>query len=731
MINDLDDTLARLLTSGLPDRLAAQTRISFAAPDAQFPPQSVTLPAIDLFLYEISENTGMRSNEFQVERRPGARATVTFAPRRYDFSYLITAWPSTTITDPWKDEHRLLGEVMLVLLKHATLPAPGDGTARELPAARPRPAAGPVLAGDGRQAQGGAELHGDPGGRARARGPAAGGRQAHRPRADAREDRSFRRMRAMPDLSRARPRPARTNLLRAASFALLLPGAGHAAALEVLAGRQTAPGDVEVTVRVDAQASAPQPGNWVLRLDGPVDIEASRLRVLPADPPPAWLVLCLDRSGSLSDAAVEEIRQALAASLQRDAQGTMPYQIALISFATDIRQVPRFSNHYPDIEAALGGFAREHDPHGLTRLYDATLAALANLRGRVGGKRLILVSDGKDEGSLQGVERLKRDARADDDAIPIDTVAYGTQSPSFGGSLSELAGITRGRSDAAADPHDLGTTLRHLLNDVSGAPTSYLLSFHYPAVAGRNSAVSEIVYAPAGGAPVAGALAAPVAAATGPGKEAGGAGEGPTYFEWFEHLVKFFGELPPLVKAISGLLAALTAFLAARKTVQIIVEQAPRFRRWLVIHIHHQAPPTSNQETVVPPPPPSSSPVRNATMINVHAWPDPAHDRPAAILRGVEGTARGHTLKVTKPVFTIGAGDDNDLVLVGDEWASAHHARLRVQSGSLYVEDLGSTNGSFHNQTKFRNETKGLAPGDMLRFGHSSFQVLDASRQPA
>lgn len=128
---------------------------------------------------------------------------------------------------------------------------------------------------------------------------------------------------------------------------------------------------------------------------------------------------------------------------------------------------------------------------------------------------------------------------------------------------------------------------------------------------------------------------------------------------------------------------------------------------------------------------PDSSSSRRATMVNGYAWPDPGPDRPAAMLRGVEGTARGRTLKVNKPVFTIGAGDDNDLVLLGDEWASAHHARLRVQSGSLYVEDLGSTNGSFHNQTKFQGETKGLAPGDTVRFGHSSFQVLDALGQPA
>jgi hypothetical protein len=42
---------------------------------------------------------------------------------RVDCSYLITAWPSTTAPNPAQDEHRLLGEVMKVLLRHRHLPA--------------------------------------------------------------------------------------------------------------------------------------------------------------------------------------------------------------------------------------------------------------------------------------------------------------------------------------------------------------------------------------------------------------------------------------------------------------------------------------------------------------------------------------------------------------------------------------------------------------------------------
>jgi hypothetical protein len=122
MINDLDKTLSVLLKQGLSPELAEQVQISFATPDDQFPPQSVTLPAIDLFLYDVRENLELRSNEVFIDRRSDGTATQTRAPVRVDFSYLITAWSSDSVPDPAEDEHRLLGEVMRVLLRHRTLP---------------------------------------------------------------------------------------------------------------------------------------------------------------------------------------------------------------------------------------------------------------------------------------------------------------------------------------------------------------------------------------------------------------------------------------------------------------------------------------------------------------------------------------------------------------------------------------------------------------------------------
>jgi len=70
MLHDLDRTLEVLLKRELPPPLVEQVTISFATPDSEFPPPSVTLPAVDLFLYDLRENWELRSNEWAIERTP-------------------------------------------------------------------------------------------------------------------------------------------------------------------------------------------------------------------------------------------------------------------------------------------------------------------------------------------------------------------------------------------------------------------------------------------------------------------------------------------------------------------------------------------------------------------------------------------------------------------------------------------------------------------------------------
>jgi hypothetical protein len=118
MFDDLDDSLAALVRAEL---ALPGVDISFLGPDDQFPPSSVRLPALSFFLYDIREQTDLRANDWTVAENGGEFGR-TRAPARVACSYLITAWPSEATPDPAQDEHRLLGEVLRVLLRHHHIP---------------------------------------------------------------------------------------------------------------------------------------------------------------------------------------------------------------------------------------------------------------------------------------------------------------------------------------------------------------------------------------------------------------------------------------------------------------------------------------------------------------------------------------------------------------------------------------------------------------------------------
>lgn len=70
----------------------------------------------------------------------------------------------------------------------------------------------------------------------------------------------------------------------------------------------------------------------------------------------------------------------------------------------------------------------------------------------------------------------------------------------------------------------------------------------------------------------------------------------------------------------------------------------------------------------------------------------------------------------------IGRGPGNDVTLA-DEEVSRHHARVWIQGGQVYIQDLGSTNGTFVNEVKIGGPQV-LWPGDRVRIGHTTLQLM-------
>ncbi len=70
---------------------------------------------------------------------------------------------------------------------------------------------------------------------------------------------------------------------------------------------------------------------------------------------------------------------------------------------------------------------------------------------------------------------------------------------------------------------------------------------------------------------------------------------------------------------------------------------------------------------------------------------------------------------------SIGRSSASDIVLKSDDYASGRHARLTRHGGLLYVEDMGSTNGTFVNGRKTVGATP-LRHGDTVRIGSTTFR---------
>jgi pSer/pThr/pTyr-binding forkhead associated (FHA) protein len=103
----------------------------------------------------------------------------------------------------------------------------------------------------------------------------------------------------------------------------------------------------------------------------------------------------------------------------------------------------------------------------------------------------------------------------------------------------------------------------------------------------------------------------------------------------------------------------------------------------------------------------------------------PTENRPArgalSQLVVTEGSLAGTRVALAgKPIF-IGRANDSTLVLT-DDYASTRHARISVTNGVWYLEDLGSTNGTYIGQSKVTGPVP-LEAGVVIRIGKTAMEL--------
>jgi FHA domain len=95
---------------------------------------------------------------------------------------------------------------------------------------------------------------------------------------------------------------------------------------------------------------------------------------------------------------------------------------------------------------------------------------------------------------------------------------------------------------------------------------------------------------------------------------------------------------------------------------------------------------------------------------------------PVTVMVHADGTAKPRAMYLAANTV-VGRGAECDLRL-DDTFVSQEHARIFAKDGSWYVEDLGSTNGTFVNEQRLAAPAM-LTTGDRVRVGTT---VLELAR---
>ena len=81
----------------------------------------------------------------------------------------------------------------------------------------------------------------------------------------------------------------------------------------------------------------------------------------------------------------------------------------------------------------------------------------------------------------------------------------------------------------------------------------------------------------------------------------------------------------------------------------------------------------------------------------------------------------GSTLEITAAT-TVGRDGDSGIRLARDEFVSARHARIEPRADGIWIDDLGSTNGTFVNDARVKS-ARALRAGDVVRIGSTELRL--------
>lgn len=117
----------------------------------------------------------------------------------------------------------------------------------------------------------------------------------------------------------------------------------------------------------------------------------------------------------------------------------------------------------------------------------------------------------------------------------------------------------------------------------------------------------------------------------------------------------------------------------------------------------------------------AARPVPRYSPRNQSVLPSLGRDKSAKYLVVTQGALAGTRITLGSQPVLIGRADDSTLVLT-DDYASTRHARLSPRGSDWYVEDLGSTNGTYLDRAKVTTAVR-VPLGTPVRVGKTVIEL--------
>ena len=116
-----------------------------------------------------------------------------------------------------------------------------------------------------------------------------------------------------------------------------------------------------------------------------------------------------------------------------------------------------------------------------------------------------------------------------------------------------------------------------------------------------------------------------------------------------------------------------------------------------------------------------ASGLRASLPVSRRSLRSPQRNRQARQLVVTAGALAGTRISLDGRPILLGRADDSTLVL-DDDYASTRHARLGFQGDDWFLEDLGSTNGTYLDRAKVTGPTR-VPLGVPIRIGKTVIEL--------